>query len=229
MDKNEFIQLVCAMLLGDGYLQTSDTPGHTRAEIRIEHSGFQEDYLLWKVTLLNKIFEKRDMPKRCRLYSRRRFDKRTKKFYENRLAVLSWRKYFHMLYKYVYSNKDIKFYKNIEFLLNNISSDLHTAIWFMDEGSECKAKAKHIDGTIYYKNPYFILAINSFTDDQAKLVQDWFQNKYSISPKLHYQRTGPILQFGVKETKILFQKIRPYLAQINSMRNHKYRICFERY
>lgn len=229
MDKAEFIQLVCAMLLGDGYLQISNSPGHTRAEIRIEHSGFQEDYLLWKASLLDKIFEKRNMPKRCRFYSRRRFDKRTKKFYENRLIVLSWLKYFHLLYKYVYTNRSIKFYKNIKFLLENTSTDLHTAIWFMDDGSECKTKARHIDGVVYYKNPYFVLAINSFTSDQAELAKNWFQTRYNIVPKLHYQKSGPILQFGVKETRILFQRIRPYLAQIDSMRNHKFRICFERY
>jgi hypothetical protein len=229
MHKKEIRELLCAMLIGDGYMSVYDTPGHTAGAFWIEHSSKQLDYLLWKKDQIDTIFRKKGLERHCKLYDRARKDKRTGKTYYTCSLCLSWRSYFKHLYKRIYiRNQGAANVKKVEYLLKNLTMDKHLAIWFMDDGSESRTKAKHIDGEVYYKNPYFRLATQGFTIGEANLIKQWFNSKYSLTPSITLQNNRPLLQFSVKDSRLLFPKIRPYVVQIESMRQ-KFRICLERY
>src|SRR3989338_5236170 len=48
--------VLVGMILGDAYLQKT---GKQNARIRLEHSTFQNDYLLWKMSLFGQYFHKK--------------------------------------------------------------------------------------------------------------------------------------------------------------------------
>jgi len=225
MHKREIRELICSMLLGDGYLRIVDTPRHSSSTFWIEHSQYQMDYLLWKKDQIDSIFQDKNIDRVCRFYSRDRYDKRTNKIYRSCSICLNWRPYLSFLYRKVYKGDRSK---NIRFLLDNISLDKHLAIWFMDDASESKSKAKHIDGTVYFKNPYFRLAMYPQTIGECQLTKEWFQRIYHVYPSINKYKHGPILQFSVADSKRLFPHIRPYVANIESMRR-KFSLCLERY
>jgi hypothetical protein len=228
MHKKELRELLCAMLLGDASMYINNTARHTSGSFWIEHSSKQEDYLLWKAFLIDSIFEKKSLNRRCRIYRRDRIDKRTGNTYHSILLCLNWKSYFSFLHKKAYRYKDGKIHKNLEFLLNSVSSDKHLAIWMMDDSSESKAKAKHVDGDVYYKNPYFRLAAYCFTDGECQLIKEWFNRKYKVNPSINQYKHGPVLQFNVADTKKLFPHIRPYIVQFDSMKK-KFSLCIARY
>jgi hypothetical protein len=219
------------MLLGDAYMRViNKDPKHTVGGFWIEHSRTQMDYLLWKKEQIEKVFVTKNLPQRCKIYTRDRYDKRTNKTYLSCILNLNWKSYLENLNEKVYrlDFQTKKTRKNTEYLLNNISSDKHLAIWFMDDGSESKTKAKHKDGIQYWKNPYFRLATQSLKEGEINLIIEWFKSKYGVSPTKTKQRSGWIIQFSVKDSKTIFPRFRPYVNQIESMR-HKFSLCLERY
>lgn len=225
MHRREFRELICSMLLGDGSVYVSGTPGHTGATFWMEHSRAQEDYILWKKHQIEECLRKRGLDRQCRVHHRDRKDRRTGRTYSSVLVGLHWKRYLSILRRKVYT---IESQKRVEFLLKQISTPKSLAIWFMDDGSESRTKAKHIDGAVYYKNPYFRLATQSFTLGENELIRQWFKSNHGVEPNITLQRSGPILQFSVKDTRYLFPLIRPYVIQMESMRR-KFRTCLERY
>ena len=225
MHKAEIRGLLCSMLLGDSYIRISETKGHTGGSFWTEHSQHQYDYLMWKKQQIDNIFKAKGISRECRVYNKDRYDKRTGKIYKSCSSCLSWKSYFTFLRKKAYRHDRTK---NVEWLLKNINSDKHVSIWFMDDGSESRTKSKHITGEVYFRNPYFRLAGYCFTTGQCQLIKQWFEQKYEVSPSINMYKHGPIIQFSVKDTKKLFPHFRPYVSQIESMRN-KFRLCLERY
>ncbi len=230
MHRKEIRGLMCAMLLGDAYLRVSvKDPKHTVGGFWIEHSRAQADYLKWKGDEIDKIFAKKNLPQRCNYYTRDRFDKRTNRTYYSSILNLNWKSYLTDLDDRVYKRKfDGRRFKDVEYLLAQIDSDKHVAIWLMDDGSESRTKSKHKDGTVYYRNPYFRLATQSFSEGQVNLIRQWFGFKYGVTPSKTRQRSGWIVQFSVADTRKMFPHIRPYVSNIESMRV-KFRTCLERY
>ncbi len=230
MHRQEIRSLMCAMLLGDAYLRVSvKDPKHTVGGFWIEHSRAQVDYLKWKSDEIDKIFVQKNLPQRCNYYERDRFDRRTNRTYYSSILNLNWKSYLTDLDNRVYTRKhDGSRYKDVEYLLSQISTDKHLAIWMMDDGSESRTKSKHKDGKTYLRNPYFRLATQSFTEGQVNLVRQWFNSKYGVTPSKTKQRSGWIVQFSVADTRKLFPRIRPYVSNLESMRV-KFRTCLERY
>lgn len=219
---------MCAMVLGDSNIYLNHTPRHTSGSLWTEHAATQKDYVLWKKEQIDSIFRKKNLDRECRIYERSRNDKRTGKIYNSVQMLFSWKKYLTILYNRIYIKKNGKSVKKVPYLLKNISTDKHLAIWFMDDASESKTKAKHKDGTKYWKNPYFRLGTYCFTLGECQLIKEWFQQKYNVDPSINMYKHGPILQFSVADTKKLFQYIRVYVNQIPSMQQ-KFKLCLERY
>jgi hypothetical protein len=224
MHKKEIRELICAMMLGDGYFQLGNNPKHTVGALWCEHSMSQFDYVKWKAQQIDVIFQKKNIDRSCRIYTRDRLDKRTQKTYHSCTLMLSWRNYISFLHPKIYRNGR----KNYDFLLSQVSTDKHLAIWLMDDGSESKTKKKHVDGIVYYGNPYFRLSAYDFTPGEVNLAKQWFKQYYQIEPVANQYKHGPILQFTVAQTKSLFPRIRPYVSQTESMRK-KFSLCLERY
>ena len=113
--------LVIGSILGDGFLQKT---GKNNARLRLEHSLKQEDYLLWKIRILDNYFQskpqylERNNLKfgksyqyvRAQSYSGSEFGKLSKSFYKDGEKVIP---------------------KNIQNLLKD---PLSLAVWFMDDG-----------------------------------------------------------------------------------------------
>lgn len=123
------------------------------------------------------------------LTKRKRFDKRTLKYY------------------YVYSvylklNKDLKkdlyssFYfpkKEVSVELLNSLSDLSLTIWYLD------------DGNMYYNgnNCHLTLAVNGFNDNSKDNIIQFFKNKYN----LNFKKSGGAIRITSRKEVEIFMKI----------------------
>jgi hypothetical protein len=209
------------MLLGDGCLSVDSRHG----DFRLAHSPEQRDYLHWKTQLIEEIFREKVIPKRFRFYYPV-YKLSNGKSYPGVVAVLHWKKY---LGKYLYPKLYPNGKKSAVKLLKQISSDLHLAIWFMDDGSEVRRKpTTRKDGTEYICNPYLSLHTQSYTEGENKLICEWFTSHYAVTPRISNERKGCRLWWRVPESRELFKRIAPYVAAIPSM-NHKFRLSLERY
>lgn len=229
MNKRELRQLLCAMLLGDGCIVRETKTA--APQFTMHHSIKQKEYALWKAEQIDKIFKKKRLTRRCCVNEGKTKDSKGK--YHGTINIrLSWAKYMRLLRSKVYKSYKGTTIKNVEFLLKQCSGPKHLAIWFMDDGSEYRQKKKHVDGTRYIGNPILYLHTCSFTDGQVNLIIEWFKQHYGITPRItrtsKKQGSRPRLRFRTNDSRKIFNIIRPYLTQFDTMK-HKFRSCFERY
>lgn len=229
MNKRELRRIMCAMLLGDGFISKETKTAAPQFGIR--HSTKQKEYALWKATLIDSIFKQKNLPRRCRVtYGKTGAGQVSDKRYEFIQINLSWARYLRCLRKRTHHTDNG--YKNVMYLLSQCDTPKQLAIWFMDDGSEHRQKKKHRDETVYYGNPVYYLHTCSFTEGQINLVIQWFKQHYDIEPKItrtcKAQGERPRLRFSVDDSRKIFNIIRPYLGQFEFMRN-KFRSSFERY
>lgn len=242
MHKKEFRELICAMLLGDGCLYSSKarelSKKHKHPTLKlpdvffaITHSSKQEDYALWKAELINTIFRNKNLLKRCTINRTKKIDKLTSKTYHGVYIKLRWAKYFRHLRKWIHKVDKGEVKKDVNYLLSQANLDIHTAIWFMDDGNEKRNKKKRKTG-YRYDNPYYRLFTYSFNEGDQNLIKQWFKSKYDIEPKISFDKrrikNGWFLTFSPKDSQKLFYRLSPYFSQIPSMK-HKFRLSFERY
>lgn len=227
MNKRELRKLLCSMLLGDGCLSPINrkSVGNT-SRFTIRHSANQEDYALWKAELINSIFIKKNLPRRCTYVRGRYLDKRTEKYYSTIAVNLNWSDYFRHLRKRTHKFINGKDLKNVSYLLSQIDSGLHLAIWMGDDATEYRPKHKKVPGEFY--KPKIMLATDSFTEGQNNLIKKWFEAKYKISPTVYKHGNYYRLYFPVTETEKLFKLIHPHLENISSMRQ-KFWLCYKMY
>ncbi len=202
--------LLYALALGDGCIYYDNK--RNRYQLSIGHGPKQKDYCIWKLGILNKsgIFEKQIL-----LHCSKIFDKRNSKTYiqyhfKKTSPILKelWEDY---------HSED-----RIERILSNIHSDMALAIWFMDDGCVEKHKNKHVDGTIHYARPSFHLCTHCFTEEENIKILKWFMKRYQIEPRLaHDNRKSSqytYLRIGAIDSEKIYRIIRPYVLQIESMR-----------
>jgi hypothetical protein len=239
------------MLLGDGCLHNS---GVQRKKIGIysrkhkektlkkddvffcmNHGSQQRDYAIWKSELINNIFREKNLPKRCTFSTSKKFDKKYNKTYIGIYVKFRWADYLRHLRKWTHKEIKGKERKNVEYLLSQMTKDIHTAIWFMDDGNEKRKQRKSVTGKkLGWDNPYYRLCTYSFTKGQNQLIKEWFERIYKVSPNIkeeNRKKRGEncyILYFSVSDSKKLFQVLYPYFMQTESMRN-KFWLSFEKY
>ena len=239
MNKRELRKLLCSMLLGDGSLvnEKVNRPCGNQIYFSVSHSMKQEDYLLYKVDLINQIFIKKGSEKRIKLGSpyniRLKNDDRYKdRIYSARKATLRWMDWFKHLYPRIYKYKNGLFIKDVEYLLGQIDSDKHLFLWFADDASEVRSKGKHRTGETYFRNPHLHLYTNGYTEGQNQILKQWFERRYKVFPTIvnsgWQNGRKSFLRFSSKEAAKLFPKIAVYVKQIPSI-SHKFRLCLERY
>lgn len=213
MHKREVRQLLCSMLIGDGCLPDVKWPC-----FYLGHSAKQEDYLRWKISKINSIFEKKNLDLKFSRIS----SILVKKKYRVVQSQLSW-KYLKILRNRIYKPK-----KRVDYLLSQMPDIIHLAIWFMDDGSEERRKTKRKDGTFRSCNPYLRLHTYAYTEGEHNLICQWFKSKYDVEPKVCVTAKGPYIRFTVFDSKKLFYQIAPYILQIPSMRE-KFKLSLQRY
>lgn len=199
------------MLIGDGHIS-----GRERDPTFIfEHSVKQADYAEWKANLIDNIFIEKQLSKRCK---RRQTVQTVKgKSYEGYRVALYWKEYCAILRKrcYIFHNKSE--IKNIEYILSQMESDLHLAIWFGDDGGEVDRRPRK---TCLYK-PRYGLYTYGFTEGQNNLTIEWFKYRHNLKPeKIYFKpRNSFYLKFSRDETDEIYRLISPHLKDIHSMRN----------
>lgn len=239
MHKKELRELLCSMLLGDGCLYSAKarelSKKHKHPKLKLPdvffaftHSKKQYDYAIWKAELINNIFVEKNSAKRCTISYTKKIDKKTGKKYEGVYVKLRWAKYFRHLRKWTHTVKNGLVCKDVNYLLGQMKSDLHTAIWFMDDGNEKRDKKRG-----KYGNPYYRLFTYSFDKGENKLIQQWFERTYEVKPRILFDRKRPenkqcYLVFSPEESKILFLKLGPYFSKVKSMK-YKFRLSFDKY
>lgn len=243
MHKQELRSLICSMLLGDGCLSYGKDPGYGRRGnpkphdvfYAMNHSSLQQDYAFWKAQLLDNIFIKQKVSIKCTYAISKKHDKKYNKVYYGVYVKLRWAKFFRPLREKAYWQIAEKTHlKNIEYLLDNINLDLHTAIWFMDDGNEKRKKRKSVAGVhIGYDNPFYRLFTFGYTAGQHQLIREWFIRKYDVYPRICTQKDKPegknlFLAFTPSDSKKLFLVLHPYFSQTDSMKN-KFWLSFARY
>ena len=150
-------QILLGTLLGDATIPKLINRRKSY-EIRWEHCLKQKEYAIWKAeqSLSNSS-----------IYERKRFDSRTKKYYES-ITCYSIKNDYLIYRNLFYNDKKIVTKEILEKL-----EPLGIAVWFMD------------DGSLYYNgnNCHLNLAVNSFSDDEIDLIINYFKHKFDITFK----------------------------------------------
>lgn len=230
------------MLLGDGCIYSGGpvTIGKRGAPLQtypffcMNHCEQQSDYAMWKAGLLDEALRKRGIERSCTFAKSKKHDRSRDRTYYGLYVRLKWSDYFRLLRQRTYIQMSGKEHlKNIEYLLGNIDSDLHTAIWFMDDGNEHRKKRKSVRGTILgYDNPYYRLCVYGWTAGQCEIMRAWFERHYKVAAKIILEpgrgEKCRVLYFSVADSKKLFHRFAPYFSQTESMKT-KFWLSFARY
>lgn len=202
LKSSELKSAIYAMILGDGSLYLAGKRS-INYRLNIGHSTRQEEYLFWKKKIVDQIGSVETKVYRYKV---------NKKYDSVRISTNS-RKYFTKIANKIYHNKVKKLDKKILKKIN----DFGLAIWYMDDGST-QFRGSHVRCTLHTQN---------FTEDENKLIVEWFRKKYKIESKVQVEyksKTNKIyyrIEFNKKNSLILLNIIKPYIKNINCM---KYKI-----
>jgi hypothetical protein len=183
----EVQQIILGSLLGDGNIRKRRNASFSEA-----HSLNQKSYLQWKADKLSLLKPK--------VYYTLSHNNRTNKGYKEiamkTRTFMVLNEYNRMFYPY--GKKIVS-----KEILNRLEP-LGLAIWIMD------------DGTYSYSGNRINIATHDFSYNEQLLMKEWFESKFSISPKVYEQNHQFYLSFGVRDTKRLIDTISAFI--IPSMR-----------
>lgn len=209
--KEKDLDLIISIVIGDGYLYKPYN--HNTYTLEIGHGKQQEDYLIWKMDLLNKQFGFNIVNREKTINN-----KLLKKQY-TQVCFAKTSRIFEEAYNILYPDGK----KTIKNAIKHFKSDRLLAIWFMDDGSVFKRKRKNKKGEIYFLRPSLKLCTHSFTYEDCLLILDWFKRRYMIEGYIVKERkkqTGKeynTINFNCKNTQKIYKIINPYI-QVNSMK-----------
>lgn len=200
--------ILYGLVLGDGGIYIDKDQAKDTARIIIGHGPKQYEYLEYKQKLLHSVLGGKE-PK---IYTYKSKNKQTNKVYTNHQLYKN-DKYFRQMHRVLYP-KGVKIFT--EKLLSYLT-DQSLALWYMDDGSGtiCKnSKTKKPCGCMTRLSTYC-------SEEEAKLLQDWFQDKYQIIPKFDIDKRNNkySLRFNTKESKTFVSIVEPYMFQ-----NMKYKL-----
>ena len=174
--------IIIGTLLGDGHFIC---PRKTHS-LGISHGGKQKEYILWKAKELKKIG--------VRIYPRNRYDKRTKKYYEE----YQFRSKSHPFLKYLYEQFYKSGLKQPNQKILNMLTDEGVAIWYCDDGS------LYVNKRTGY---HIYLGINAFNN--KKEIINWFRDKYELNFKINQKAIRITGKSQIKLFMDLFGKYIP--------------------
>lgn len=231
-DRHTFNSAVIGMVLGDGSFdrfrlikgpenRSKKGPFWNRTVLRISHKLEFEEYLNWKITLINPYIDNFSVYKKVKLVGERE--------YRGLEAVLRHRKNFHYRYKDFYigggpsnGNRICGARKVIKERTLNRTNDLTIAIWYMDDGSLHTYKR----GSCIYK--CLSLHTDCFTEEECYLIKSFFHNKYGVDFNVnHNGMTGKKLDRGFKlrmhkkeSIDAFIDVVKPFVSDVKCM-NYK--------
>lgn len=197
---------------------------------KVSHTRKQRDYCDWKMSLFNEFFKLHRIDKRLTLFDRLQKVSYLDHPYPVSSFEFRWQKFLPALYDKCYPYYKQR-RKDYGYLLSQIYSPLHLAMWMGDDGNEdrsyCRSK---VDRRKMPRSPRYRLAVCSFTEGEINLAYEWFNRHFNLTPRASYRnlkgdRRYPILRFTVAQSRIIHKLTYPYFSQIPSMK-YKFRWSF---
>ena len=182
--------ILLGTVLGDAYLQKT---GAKNARLRLEHSGAQKKYLLWKVEEFPKLFQgKPKYMERIHPYTKKRYS-----YWRHQSSATPelelWRKKF-----YVNNKKQIP-----EDFGKLLTDTLSLAVWYMD------------DGYYYEKDRNSYLYLGKVSEREAFIVQRTLEENFGIKSRIYNKKQkGFAIYFPVEETIKMHKMIKKYVLPL---------------
>lgn len=165
---------------------TIEKPTGKNARPVISHGGEQEAYFDYKCKLFENLIGK--------INKNERFDKRTNKYYHKYQVKFFTHPIYTKLREELYPNG----VKTVSQKWLDKITPKGLAFWFMDDG-----------------NNSGVLATNSFSYEECKLIKDWLKDKWNMEVTIEHQKGKSGVQYVIYFTssakKILYNLIKPYI------------------
>lgn len=196
--------LLIALLLGDGTISSNYV-------FKLSHSYKQKDYLLWKISLLNKYGIKNNGLKEY--ISSKGYNKGNKVYY-TQLKITNFIK---LLRRIFYKPKKIIANRK---MLNRLDS-LGIAIWYMDDGHiNFRRTGDKIHG-------FYIKISTCEPKKEVQILIDYFKEVWDIHFYMIHEgrkKDSFSLCCGTKQGKKFLEIVAPHIEGISSM---KYKIQYD--
>lgn len=193
MNKDEKAILI-GMALGDGYINPKNNV------LYIKHSINQEDYLIWKYKLLNKIIPNHGLVQN-NIYYGQNYDKRTNKIYKF-CSCHKGHPYIKTIRKWLY--KPTKKYTRA--ILNRLTPQA-IAIWWCDDG-HLSGRTSLVTGKISSIRSKWA---THCSEKEINILKNYFQEVWDITFRTYKVKNRFILDGNSENTKKLIELIRPYV------------------
>jgi len=177
-------------ILGDGFLQKT---GAKNARLRLEQGAKQKEYLLWKVKILQPLFQGK-----------------SKKV--ERIHPLTQKKYFYWRHQsqtnpFLGKLRNIFYPQGKKIIPQEIDKYLNPnslAVWFMD------------DGYYYLRDKCGYLYLGNVSQREAQVLQDALKNKFQLCVHWLKKKDGYAIYLPPREMKKLKTLLKGhYLEQFN--------------
>ena len=179
-------QILYGTILGDAYLQKT---GQRNARLRLEHSQKQRDYLLWKVKMLQPLFQGK--PKFIE-----RIHPVTKRKYGYWRHQSQSTPYLGRLRRIFYPEGKKQIPDNLEKYL----SPRTLAVWYMD------------DGYYSFRDKSGYLYLGKITQKEAEIVSQTLKKMFGLKNKiLDKKKKGYVIYFSPRTMLKLKELIKDYL------------------
>lgn len=155
-------------LLGDASLNKTSLGGNYN--LTFSHSPKQKEYLEFKKNIFSQLSDVEFKYKEIAYFNRQ-----IQKVYKTCYYYTNYRKYFTKLAKIFYNENRVKIVTKR--ILEKLTP-FGIALWWMDDGS-------YVVNEKYYIRKG-VLATCSFTEEENKLILDYFKNTWKIEGKLTY-------------------------------------------
>lgn len=193
-------QIIIGGLLGDSSMSISKTK--KGASVTWRHSMKQKDYCLWKYEQLKEFC--------CKPYHIVEHDPRNGNNYDGITIKTKQNAAFVPFFDQFYflkENGEKKKYINAEIL--NSLNELGLAIWFQDDGYKEKTGG-------------YCLSTNCFSDEDLKLIQNYFLFKYDIKTTVHRSH---VLYIPRKYIEKFTKLVEPYIQPCCKYKLHEIGHC----
>lgn len=192
LTKNQKSILV-GTVLGDGFLQKT---GKKNARLRLEHSEKQNEYLLWKVSHMGRVFNgkpsyiKRKHPKSGKTYSYVRHQ-------SNAMPELG------RIRDVFYKEGKKVIPKSLSDIISKLNGVLVVAVWYMD------------DGYLDPKDKNSFIYLGRISKEEAEFAKEAIYAVFGIKPRIYNKKEkGFALYFSVAQTRQIQKKMSKYIIDI---------------
>lgn len=196
----EYRAAIFGMMLGDA---SASTRNNKTGLMSITHSIQQKEYLLFKQDIINQ-----DKNRKAKI--RKRITRLDDKEFEQFIVETSTSKFGAFLKRTFYNTEGKRVIKKS--MLRRLN-DFSIFLWYLDDGY---LNIRYKDGKLREYRIY--IYTQSFTYDDVKKLQSFFETKYNISPNINKKGDGFVLYFNSTKTRAFMQIVEKYKDLVPSMK-----------